>query len=80
MTRTEPRRFSPPWVIKEHAESFSVHDAAGLALGYFYFDDEPQRGSAKKRLSTDGARTLAIWSWIYLAVGSPMPHLFHRQP
>jgi hypothetical protein len=30
---TPPRRFPPPWMIEEHAESFIVNDATGQALG-----------------------------------------------
>jgi hypothetical protein len=29
------RHFPPPWMIKEHAESFIVRDANVHALGYF---------------------------------------------
>ena len=36
-------RFPPPWSIEERQESFIVKDANGQALGYLYFEDEPQR-------------------------------------
>ena len=46
-----PRRFPPPWMIEEHdGACFVVRDATGQALGYFYFEDEPQRRSADVRL------------------------------
>ena len=52
--------FPPPWIIDEHPESFIVRDATGQALGYFYFEDEPQRQMSMLRLSRDKARRLAV--------------------
>jgi len=54
------RRFPRPWTIEEHNDAcFIVRDAAGQALGYFYFEDEPGRHSAAKLLTKDEARRSA---------------------
>jgi hypothetical protein len=54
------RRFPPPWLIDERPESYIVRDATGLALAYFYFDDEPSSRTVTKRLTKDEARRMAV--------------------
>jgi len=44
------RRFPPPWIVEEHAESFIVKDATGQALGYFLF-----RGGVRSALGGQAA-------------------------
>ena len=40
------RRFPPPWTIDEANNAcFIVRDNTGQALGYFYFEGEPQRSA-----------------------------------
>jgi hypothetical protein len=54
------RRFPQPWSIDEHPESFIVRDAAGRALGYFYYDPEPDRRALTDRLTKEEARQMAV--------------------
>jgi hypothetical protein len=51
------RRFPPPWTLEENNDAcFIVRDKNGQALGYFYFEEEPQRQMSMQRLSRDEAR------------------------
>ena len=53
------RRFPHPWSTIEHADSIEVLDATGQPLAYVYFEDEPGRRAAMRRLNRDDARRLA---------------------
>jgi hypothetical protein len=43
----EQRRFPPPWSVDEYNDAcFIVRDRNRQALGYFYFEEEPDRRMA----------------------------------
>ena len=61
LARGQAVPFPPAWSIEEANNAcFIVRDSTGLALGYFYFEDEPGRRSAAKLLTKDEARRLAV--------------------
>jgi hypothetical protein len=50
--------FPTPWTVEEQFACFTVRDASGKVLGYFYYKEEPDRRSAKS-LTKDEARMIA---------------------
>ena len=50
--------FPTPWTVEEQFACFTVRDASGKALAYFYYKEEPDRRSAKS-LTKDEARMIA---------------------
>jgi hypothetical protein len=53
------RRFPPPWTVEDTDACFIVKDHAGQSLAYVYFDDEPSRRPATRRMTRDEARRIA---------------------
>jgi hypothetical protein len=61
MTEVQPSRpFRRPFRLIDHEESFEVIDAAGTALAFLYFEDDPRRRSTMKRMTREDARRLAV--------------------
>lgn len=56
---TDLSRLKPPFTIREHGESFSVSDAAGVVVCYLYYDDTEVRQRIMNRLSRDEAKRIA---------------------
>jgi hypothetical protein len=54
------RRFPPPWSVEELEACFVVKDNTGQKLAYVYYEEEPGRLSAAKRLSRDEARQATL--------------------
>jgi hypothetical protein len=55
----EPRRFPPPWSVRELAECFIVEDASGQDLAHLYFEEDLTRRQVTGRLTRDEARRIA---------------------
>jgi hypothetical protein len=57
--RLRPRRFPAPWTYDDTGSSFVVSYAAGRALCYLYYEEEPTRRDVVKCLSREEARRIA---------------------
>ena len=53
------RRFPPPWSVEDIDAAFVVKDGSGQKVAYVYYEEEPGRRSAAKRLTKDEARRIA---------------------
>jgi hypothetical protein len=53
-------RFPPPWSVDELEACLVVRSHNGQQLAYVYFEDEPQRRSAAKRLSKGEAQRMTV--------------------
>lgn len=49
----------PPFTIIEHPESFEIRDDAGTCVAYLYFEDEPGRRDAARRMTKATAQRVA---------------------
>jgi hypothetical protein len=53
------RRFPAPWSAELQPNYYVVRDAEGQQLAYIYYSNDPERRSAAKLLTKDGARRIA---------------------
>jgi hypothetical protein len=51
--------FPSPWTIHELEACLVVLDSGGQKLAFIYYEDKPERRSAAKLLTKDGARRIA---------------------
>jgi hypothetical protein len=56
----QPRRFPPPWSVRELEACFVVSDANGQKVAYVYFEEDPGRRSAAKLPTKAEAQRIAM--------------------